>query len=408
MKTIGIIREFRSDEKRTPLIPNQINKLKNKFPSLKFIVQPSKNRCFSNSDYQENGAVIEENLSIADIIMGVKEVATSDLIENKIYIFFSHTSKIQKDGSASAQGTPGMNKKELLREILKKKITLIDYENIRDLSSKRYLGFGRFAGIVGCYNTLNLLLKINKNDAMPRANELNSYKKMQRIISNKSFGNNKILVTGDGRVCKGTNELLKIANIKEVKPLDFINNNFKEAVYCNIPTSMYVKRYDDKPFNLTNFINYPNEYKSVLYQYLSSTNVLIASHYWDPKSPKLFDKIDIPKLNNLKVIGDITCDLNGSIPSTIKTTTISEPYYYLDRKNIKETRKIEDSIAIMAVDNLPSELPKDSSQEFGDGVASEIIPYLVGEDDGRILRATITNNGKFCPSYLYLNDYINF
>ncbi len=407
MKSIGIIREFRKDEKRTPLIPKQINQLKNKFPFIKFIVQPSKNRCFSDSDYQKNGAEIQEDLSIADIILGVKEVDTSDLINNKIYIFFSHTTKIQKDGSAAAQGTPGMDKKKLLIEILKKNITLIDYENIRDLNSKRYLGFGRFAGIVGCYNTLNLLLKINNNDVMPRANELNSYKKMQQIISNKSFGNNKILITGDGRVCRGTVEFLKFANIKEVKPLDFINNKFKETVYCNIPTSKYVERYDKKPFNLTNFINYPNEYKSILYHYLLSTNVLIASHYWDPKSPKLFNKSDIPRLNNLKVIGDITCDLNGSIPSTIKTTSISEPYYYLDRRKIKETKEVENSIAIMAVDNLPSELPKDSSEEFGEGVSSEIIPYLLAEDDGRILRATIANNGKFCSSYLYLNDYIN-
>ena len=159
MICLSKLSKFRNDEKRVPLIPDHVRKIDEKFPNVKIIVQPCNNRCFSDEEYKKNGAYIQEDLSDADLIMGVKEVETSKLIENKTYIFFSHTSKIQKDGSASAQGTPGMNKKELLKEVLKKKITLIDYENIRDLSSRRYLGFGRFAGIIGCYNTLNLSLK---------------------------------------------------------------------------------------------------------------------------------------------------------------------------------------------------------------------------------------------------------
>ena len=162
--TLSIIREARADESRTPLIPHQVSHLLDKFSNLKIIVQPSKKRCFEDDDYLKAGATITNNLSNTDIIVGVKEVNISRLIENKTYLFFSHTSKIKKDNQQSTQEAAIVYKKELLREVLKKNVTLIDYENIREVSGEgyRYLGFGRFAGIVGCYNTLNLYLKLQK------------------------------------------------------------------------------------------------------------------------------------------------------------------------------------------------------------------------------------------------------
>ena len=179
--TISIIKEARIDENRTPFTPNQIKTLISNFPNLKILVQPSKNRCFEDEDYSKSGAKIEEDISQSDIIFGIKEVEISKLIENKTYLFFSHTSKIRKDNSQAIQNAAIKYKKKLLREVLKKKITLIDYENIRDESKNayRYLGFGRFAGIVGCYNTLNLYLKLQKKQLLPRAFEINSYKKLK-------------------------------------------------------------------------------------------------------------------------------------------------------------------------------------------------------------------------------------
>ena len=162
--TISIIKEARIDENRTPFTPNQIQTLIANFPNLHVLVQPSKNRCFNDEDYSKAGAKIEEDIIRSNIIFGVKEVEISKLIENKTYLFFSHTSKVRKDISQSTKDKAIIYKKELLREVIKKKITLIDYENIRETSGKgyRYLGFGRFAGIVGCYNTLNLYLKLQK------------------------------------------------------------------------------------------------------------------------------------------------------------------------------------------------------------------------------------------------------
>jgi hypothetical protein len=322
-------------------------------------------------------------------------------------MFFSHTSKIQPDNSAAAQGTPGMDKKELLKEILKKKITLIDYENIRDDLSRRYLGFGRFAGIVGCYNSLNLYLETLGQKPMPRAHELNSYEKLKDSIGKRDFRNARIIITGDGRVARGSLEFLEFANIQKVLPDEYLQNNNSSAIFCNLPTSAYVSNKNGSIFDLQNFINSPEMYISVLNKYMPSTNMLISSHYWDPKSPRLFEKKDIEKNNNLKVIGDITCDVNGSIPTTSRSSTIIDPYYYVDRITMKEINQHDQALAVMAVDNLPSELPKDSSKEFGDGILKEVLPYILEKDDGRIKRATITENGYFLPSYKYLTNYIN-
>ena len=406
--TISIIRESRPDDKRTPLVPQQVKELLSKYPDLKILVQPSKNRCFKDENYFSVGAKIEEDISTSDIILGVKEVDISALIENKTYLFFSHTSKIGKDNNQATQGTPGMSKKELLKEVLKKNITLIDYENIRDISRKgyRYLGFGRFAGIVGCYNTLNLHLKIKQNRSMPRAFEVNDYKKIKEIIAKQSFKNLKILLTGDGRVAKGSLEFLKYTNIKQISLKDYLTRSYEDAVYCNIPTSEYVEHNDGRNFSIEDFIKNPQNYNSKIKKYLVETDILISSHYWDPKSPKLFDLSEIKEFKNLKIIGDITCDINGSIPTTIRSSSILKPYYAVDKKVFKETSLDKESIAVMAVDNLPSELPSDSSEEFGKDLSKEVLPYLLKDDDGRISRATITSNGQFCAKYNYLKDFI--
>ena len=408
MKKIGIIRESRTDDNRVPLVPLQIKKLLNEYSDLKIFVQPSNHRCFKDAEYKKMGGIIENNLSDCDIILGVKEIDPNLLMDSKIYIFFSHTSKIQSDNSAAAQGTPGMDKKELVRKILEKNITLIDYENIRDKLNRRYLGFGRFAGIVGCYNSINLYLKTIGQKPMQRANSLNSYDKIKEIVKGKDLKNAKIILTGDGRVAKGALEFLNFSNINNIKPNEFFNYKGSDSVFINLTTSLYLKSKDNKKFNLQHFIEHPDMYVSTLEKYLPYADMLISAHYWDPKSPKLFDKKNIKMYDKLKVIGDISCDINGSIPTTIRSSTIENPYYYIDRQNLKETKKSNSALAIMAVDNLPSELPRDSSEEFGNGIISEVIPYLIKKDDGRIAKATIIKNGELCTSYKYLNHYINF
>jgi len=405
--TISIIKEARVDENRSPFTPEQIQALTYKFPNLLVFVQPSKKRCFNDEEYAKAGAKIVEDISHSDIIFGVKEIEISKLIENKCYLFFSHTSKIRNDNYQDKQDTAIKYKKELLREILKKNVTLIDYENIRDNSGRRYLGFGRFAGIVGCYNTLNLYLKLQKKQLLPRAFEINSYKKIKELISKQNFNKLKILQTGTGNVAKGSMEILQHANIKQISLNDYLNKKYDEAVYCNISFSEHVERNDGKDSSYQDFMLNPHEYKSTTTNYLYSTDMLITGHYWDPKFPKLFSLNQINKFKNLKIIGDITCDINGSIPTTIRSTSIAKPYYSFDINLMKEIDLSNKGIAVMAVDNLPSELPRDASEEFGSSIISEILPYLIDKDDGRINRATTASNGKFCGNFTYLNDFIN-
>ena len=394
--TLAVLREARIDENRTPFSPAQVSIILNKFSNIKIIVQPSNRRCFKDEDYQKAGAQITDDLSSANIIFGVKEVDISALIEGKTYLFFSHTSKVSQYIGQTLKDDAIIYKKELLKEVIKKKITLIDYENIREISGEgyRYLGFGRFAGIIGTYNTLNLYLKLFNKKSLPRAFEINNYKEIKKLISKQNFNKIKILLTGSGRASKGSIELLKQANIKQVSINDYLNNKYDKAVFCKISAKEHVEKKDGKEI-------------SKVKNYLFETDMFIACHYWEPKFPKFFYSNQINKFKNLKIIGDITCDINGAIPTTIRSTSIAKPYYSIDINTMKEIDLSDKGIAVMAVDNLPSELPRDASEEFGSSVISEVLPSLVNKDDGRINRATTASNGKFRLKFAYLNDFIN-
>mgnify|MGYP000934667369 CR=1 FL=1 len=407
INSIGIIKESRPDESRAPITPRQILQIIDRYPGINIFVQPCDKRSFKNEEYKKCGAKIIEDLNDCDLLFGVKEVDVSRLIPNKTYVFFSHTYKLNKETLSNAQGTPGMDKKELLRSILTKNIKLIDYENIRAANGSRYLGFGRFAGIVGCYNTLNLFLLQNDFQPLARAHKINDYERIIKNLSEVRFPNFKLLVTGDGRVNKGVQEVLKFTNIKKVSPKEFLEKNYENPVYCNLDTKDYVIHKTKKPFELKHFIKFPKEYEATTFEYLKESNLYISAHYWDPSSPKIFTKKQIKQFSKLKIIGDVTCDVDGSIPTTIKSTTIEEPYFYLNTETFSEIDKSKSDLAVMAVDNLPSELPRDSSTEFGNGTVNEVIPYILGKDDGRILNSTITDKGRFLEKYNYLNDYIN-
>ena len=401
LTNIGIIRESRNDENRTPLVPEHIKKYKESNPNINFIIQPSNSRCFSDEEYELCGAKINENLNECSIIFGVKEIDPNILINNRTYLFFSHTFKINKQ-----QKNIEKHKKDLLLSILNKKITLIDYENIRGKNGTRCLGFGRFAGIVGCYNTLNLLLRVLGKQSLASAYKIDDYERLVLNLKNLYFPKTKILVTGDGRVAKGVIELLNQTNIKAVSKKDFLEKKFDQPIFCNLETKDYVTNNSSTNFNLEHFIDNPQDYSSSALQYLKETDILISAHYWDPSSPKIFENEDLKVLQNLKIVGDITCDINGSVPTTIRSTTIEKPNYWIERNSLEEIDKNNDGIAVMAVDNLPSELPRDSSAEFSEGIINEVLPFLLKEDDGRILNGTITTDGSFLEKYNYLNNYI--
>ena len=241
---------------------------------------------------------------------------------------------------------------------------------------------------------------------MSRAFEINSYKKIKELVSKQDFNKLRILQTGGGNVAKGSMEVLKHANIKQISINDYLNKKYDEAVFCNISLREHVERNDGKDSSYQDFMLIPLKYKSKGANYLHNTDMLITGHFWDPKFPKLFSLNQISEFKKLKIIGDITCDINGSIPTTIRSTSIKKPYYSFDINSMKEIDLSNKGIAVMAVDNLPSELPHEASEEFGNSIISEVLPYLINKDDGRISRATTALQGKFCSQFSYLENFI--
>ena len=398
---IGILRENKTPiDKRVPLTPEQCIKVQQKFPSVKIVVQPSNIRCYTDAEYAESGITLSEDLSDCDILMGVKEERIEDLIEGKKYLIFSHTIKKQPYNL------------ELLQTILKKKIQLMDYEVLTNKEGIRIIGFGRFAGLVGAYSGLRAFGIRNQLFDLKPAHDCENLAEMLINLYTINLPPLKIAVTGDGRVANGVLEILNYLKIMRLSPeqyLQFQKPTF--PVYVQLLPGDYVRRKNGYEFDLFHFFVNPAEYENSFIPFAEATDILIAAAYWDPKAPVLFTPDDMKsKSFRISVISDITCDIEGSIPSTKRSSTIEDPYYDYN----PETGELESAfssaknITVQAVDNLPCELPKDASLVFGRNLIDKVFPSLFGEDsDGIIERATITKNGKLTPGFSYLQDFVD-
>ena len=338
-----------------------------------------------------------ENVDHCDILLGVKEVPIEKLIPNKTYLFFSHTIKEQP-----------YNQK-LLRAILEKKIRLIDYECLTDENGKRIIAFGRYAGIVGAYNAIWASGKRYNLYHLRRAHECYDLEDLKHEYAKVKLPPIKIALTGGGRVSKGAMEVLLGMGIHKVSPSAFISERFDKPVFTQLNARDYNRRKDGDVFSREEFYAHPELYESDFERFSEHADVLIAGAYWDPQAPALFHREDVlTRSFNIKVIGDITCDIKGSIPSTLRPSTIDDPLYDYDPSSDSEAAAMSDeaNITMMAVDNLPCELPRDASRDFGDELLNNVLPYLVQEDTRDIIaRATITDSGKLTEGYSYLQNY---
>ena len=396
---LGIIREGKTPpDKRVPFTPLQAEEIEQRYPHVKVIVQPSAVRAFKDSEYADLGLEVREDLSDCHILMGIKEVQIPDFIANKIYLFFSHTIKKQP-----------YNKK-LLQEVLKKNIDLIDYETLKDKLGNRLVAFGRYAGIVGAYNGLMAYGMRYKTFTLRRAFDCFDINDLKIELRKVQFPAIKIVLTGAGRVAKGAMETLDTAGVRKVSAVDFLNKQFDGPVYTQLSSADYHVRKEGGHFNRDEFHQYPERYNSTFERFTKVTDILLAGAYWNPKAPVLFTKQDMRKPDfKIKVIADITCDINGSVPSTVRASSIVDPLY--DYDPITETDKPALSndgfITMMAVDNLPCELPRSASEEFGRDLIDRIIPALVIRDvESVIKRAKITSHGKLTNNFSYLQDYV--
>ena len=395
---IGILKETKSPpDRRVPFTPHQISMMKERFPGIVFCLQPSEIRCFTDWEYAEEGVQLKTDLSDCEILVGIKEVNINTLIPDKIYMFFSHTGKKQP------------HNRKLFQEMATRRITLVDYEYLTDENNMRLVAFGRWAGIVGAYNGLRAWGERFSLYKLKPAHQCFNLEEMKREIRKVALPPIRMLITGGGRVAGGAMETLTLLNIRQVSPEDYLGSNFNEPVLCRIDPWHYARRKNGSRFSMDHFISYPEQYESVFRPYTNFTDLYLACHFWDPASPVLIalSVIQDPDFR-IKVIADISCDINGSVKSTIRASSIDDPFYGYNPRTGKETSAFDpESITVMAVDNLPGELPRDASEDFGRMLMDSIIHALLAEDPhGIISRATILKNGKLTTRFSYLQDYL--
>lgn len=397
---IGILRETKNPpDRRVALTPEQIKMLQKRYPDITFIVQSSELRCYTDNEYANMNIVVEESLSSCDVLLGVKEVNRHTLIPDKTYMFFAHVAKKQS------------HNKELFRDIVKNRIRLIDYEYLTRTDKKRVVAFGRWAGIIGTYQGLRALgLKTKKFELRPPQNFKNLDEMLDELITVKLDPGFKILVTGRGRVAHGAIEVLKNCNLEFVSPGEFLKSKFTVPVACEVSSKDYFFHKSGNHFDINHFHQHPEEYTSSFLPYTKVTDLLITGHFWDPRSSAFFTKYDMKKNDfKTKIIADITCDIDGSIPCTIKVTTAEEPFFcYNPHLEIEEPAfSNPDNITVMSIDNLASELPRDASADFGNQLIEHVLNDLFSSfGNGMIERATITKDGKLTPGFKYLEDYL--
>jgi len=396
---IGILREGKNPpDKRVALSPAQCLQVKKQYPNVDLVVQPSPIRSFQDDEYLALGVEIQEDLSDCDVLIGVKEVPEKDLIAEKTYFYFSHTIKEQSYN------------RDLLRKMLELNISMVDYETLTDVQGKRLIGFGRYAGIVGCYNGfLAYGKRIGTYDLKP-AHMCEDRQELELELKKIHLSPVKVVVTGSGRVGNGILELINIIGVKEVSKEDFLNKDFEEAVFVHLATMDYNTRIDGAAGSKADFYANPQEYRSDFMKYANLAEFFIAGHFYSADSPYLFTREDAKSADfKIRTVADISCDIDGPVASTIRPSTITDPIYGYNRlTELEDTFDQADVISVMAVDNLPCELPKDASEDFGDELIKHIIPCLLGDDVEKVIaRATICKNGSLTEYYQCLQSYVN-
>ena len=395
----GIIKERKNPpDRRVVFSPDEVVKLKQLYPDASVRVESSDIRIFTDEQYQSLGIEVVNDISDCDVLFGVKEVPLKDLIPNKSYFFFSHTIKKQS-----------YNRK-LLQAILEKNIDLYDHETIVDAKNRRLIGFGKYAGIVGSYNSIRAfgikfgLFKIPKAETLSGKEALISH--LKRLVLPPL----KFVITGTGKVGNGAKEILDAIKIKEVSVENYLTKNYTQPVYTQIDVLDYNNRKDGQVLDFNDFYTNPTDYVSDFEKFTKVTDIFIAGHYHANESPVILSQ-EMLQSNNckIKVVADISCDVNGPIACTLRSSTIAEPLYgYLPNANKEVDVFHPAAIVVMAVDNLPCELPKDASEGFGEMFMDHVIPAFFNNDkDGILLRAKITEKGKLTPRFSYLQDYVD-
>ena len=398
MIKIGLIHEGKVPaDNRVALTPAQCKWIHKNSTGVQVIAQRSQNRCFSDKEYLAAGVEVQDDMSGCDILLGIKEVPVDQLIPGKTYLFFSHTKKKQP------------HNQKLLKQIIASKITLIDYECLEHEDGLRIIGFGFFAGVVGAHNGMMAYGNRTGLYKLDRVYKQRSFRELIHTYFGLRLPNVKIAVTGSGRVAHGVLEIMNLMGIHEVEPGDYLNRRFSYPVYtqlrgADLYQNTVTGKYDREEFHL-----HPQTYSCRFLPYAAQTDILMNGVYWDKSVPRLFEKADVASDDFIiQTIADITDDAGGSVPVNLGDQSIEDPIYGVDRQTQEKTAPYQkNSIDIMAVGNLPNELPRDASRYFGEQLIKFVLEDLVKGGSPIIDRATIVKEGKLTGHYEYLKDYAN-
>ncbi|AFL84105.1 alanine dehydrogenase [Belliella baltica DSM 15883] len=396
---IALIKEGKTPaDKRVAFTPEQVLEIHRMYKDTEIFVESSDVRCYDDEEYAALGIQVVKDVSACDVFFGIKEVPIQQLIPNKNYFFFSHTIKKQAYNRA------------LLQSVLEKNIKLIDYEVLKNDTGERVAAFGRWAGIVGAYNAFWTYGKKTDLYHIKRAFDCFDRQELKVELKKVQLPPIKIVVTGTGRVGKGTLEVLSTLGIREIEPHDFLFNYYEEPVFTLLSSSHYNRRRTDGGFDKNEFYSYPEKYESHFLKYAEVSDILISGAYWDNRAPRLFREADIKSEDfSISVIADITCDIRGSLPTTIRASKVHAPVYDIDRDTFEELPAFgkQFSISVMAIDNLPTELPRDASKDFGEQLIKYVVPELHKSQSTILEKATIAQEGDLTFDFLYLRDYLN-
>jgi len=396
MLKIGLIREGKiPQDNRVALTPAHCKWLHMNFDDVRVVAQHSPIRCYTDIEFERAGVEVKEDLSDCNLLLGIKEVPIDMLLEGKTYMFFSHTKKMQP------------NNQKLFKAILDKKITLIDYECLEHEDGTRIIGFGFFAGIVGAHNGMMAYGNRTGTFHLARVGSVNSFQKLIHTYFGLKLPNLKIAVTGTGRVAHGVLEIMNLMGIHEVEPDEFLEKEFTYPVYVQLKGANLYEHKETGKYNRDDFHANPQNYKCLFTDYISNTDLLINGIYWEKNIPRLFELDAIPKENfRIKTIADITDDRNGSVPCNLGDSTITDPIYGVDRNSFEKTAPyLSNSVDVMAVGNLPNELPRDASRYFGEQLIKYVLDDIRLGGSKLIYNATMVDGGKLNEPYIYLKEY---
>ena len=396
MIKIGLIKEGKIPaDNRVALTPAQCKWIHNNFDSFQVIVQSSSTRCFSDREFSMAGAEVRDDVRDCQILLGIKEVPVEQLIPKKTYLFFSHTKKEQP------------RNQKLLRAILDNQITLIDYECLEHEDGQRIIGFGFFAGVVGAHNGMMEYGNRTRTFKLDRVYKQRSFRELIHTYFGLRVPNIKIVVTGSGRVAHGVVEIMNLMGVVEVEADEFLEKKFSYPVYSQIKGADLYERRDDKTYSREDFHLHPENYQCKFLPYAAVADILMNGVYWEKNIPRLFDKSDVQKENfNIQTIADISDDADGSVPINLGDQSMDDAVYGVDRKTLQKTPPyLPGSIDIMAVGNLPNELPRDASRYFGEQLIKYVLPDLLSGVSPILEKATIVKDGKLTEYFTYLMDY---